>query len=65
MSRTLTAEEREVMEAALDYVQETQSAYWMALSDLEGLLNGVELDDNRDFEGMTVDHLLEMEEKDE
>jgi hypothetical protein len=62
--RTLTADERQEMETALKLVQSTQTDFWMALGELEGLLDGVDLDDNRDFEDITVDYLLEMEKED-
>lgn len=63
--RTLTDEERTEMEAALELVQQTQTDFWMAMGDLEGLLNEVELDGNVDFEDYDVDALLAMEDETE
>jgi len=61
MSRTLTNDERETLEAALENARQTQTDFWMALGDLESLLDSVEVDENRDLEEITVDDLLEME----
>lgn len=51
------------LEAALTKVQETQTAFWDALGELEGLLSGVELDSTDGFAGYNVDMLLEKEEE--
>lgn len=44
---------------ALDEVQETQTAFWNALSRLESELGGIELESTDDFIGLTLDDLLE------
>ena len=63
MPRTLTPEERMDLEVTLDSVKMHQTDLWMALSDLEGMLeHDVELDANTDYENYTVEHLLEMED---
>lgn len=66
MTRTLTAEERQELQAALELVQSTQTDFWMALGDLEGLLDyNIDLDGNTDYEGYDVDTLLQMEHNEE
>lgn len=66
MTRTLTAEDREELQAALELVQSTQTDFWMALGDLEGLLDyKIDLDGNTDFEDYDVDTLLQMEHNEE
>ena len=49
---------------ALDRVQQTQSAFWEALGELEAL-TGAELDGTRDYSADTVDDVLEMAEEEE
>ncbi len=61
MPRELTPDEYAEIEAALEQVQATQTALWDALGELEGLLDGVELDANTDYEPYGVEALLEME----
>lgn len=64
--RTLTAEDREELQAALELVQSTQTDFWMALGDLEGLLDyKIDLDGNTDFEDYDVETLLQMEHNEE
>lgn len=66
MTRTLTEEERQELQAALELVQSTQTDFWMALGDLEGLLDyKIDLDGNTDFEDYDVETLLQMEHNEE
>jgi hypothetical protein len=41
-----------------------QAAFWDALSDLEGALDGIELDGTRDLSETTLDELMEEAEED-
>lgn len=50
------------LQAALELVRRTQTAFWDALGDLEGLLGGVDLDGARDFLDIEVEDLLDMAE---
>lgn len=62
--RTLTAEERQELQSALELVQSTQTDFWMALGDLEGLLDyNIDLDGNTDFEDYDVETLLQIEQE--
>ena len=66
MTRTLTAEEREELATALELVRSTQTAFWEAMTELEGLMDyAIELDGNTDYEGYDVDTLLQMEHNEE
>jgi len=60
----MTDEERKDAENAFEDVQEAQTVYWEALSQLEAL-TGLELDSSRDFEGLTLEDLEEDEEEEE
>jgi hypothetical protein len=53
------------LEIALDAVKIHQDEFWEALSHLERLLGGVELDGNQDYGGCDVDTLLNMEVKED
>ena len=46
-------------EELLAAAAELQAAFWGALTDLEGALEGIEIDGNRDLSAVTVGELME------
>ena len=51
-------------EKLLATATQRQAAFWDALSDLEGALDGIEIDGNRDLSETTIDELMEEAEED-
>ena len=60
--------DRKAAEEVLAKVQVAQTEFWDALSELETALEIDDLDSSRDYEGVTIDDLLDLvdgEEEDE
>jgi hypothetical protein len=50
-------------EELLATATQLQTAFWDALLELEGALDGIEIDGNRDLSETTIDELMEAEEE--
>jgi hypothetical protein len=56
--------DRAKAEELLATATQLQAAFWDALSDLEGALDGIEIDGTRDLSETTIDALMEEAEED-
>ena len=51
------------MKELLATATQLQGMFWDSLSELEGALNGIEIDGNRDLSETTIDELMEAAEE--
>ena len=57
--------DRAKAEELLAAATQLQGLFWDALLELEGALNGIEIDGTRDLSETTIDELIEAEQKNE